>query len=64
MAWPRRIVFVRHAESEGNVLTAVERTELEVATHNYALTAKGRAQAKITGEYIRKTYPYFDFRYV
>ena len=42
MAWPKLLVFVRHGESEGNVLNADERAELEIPTHEYALTPRGR----------------------
>lgn len=62
--WPRLLVLVRHAESEGNLLTADERADLEVSTHAYALTPRGREQARLTGEFLRRHYRKpFDVRY-
>lgn len=63
MGWPEKLVLVRHAESEGNVLSMDERVEHEAATHNYALTSRGRKQAEITGEYLREKFGYFDVNY-
>jgi 2,3-bisphosphoglycerate-dependent phosphoglycerate mutase len=64
MGWPRTLVLVRHAESEGNILTAEERAVLEVPTHRYALTVKGRRQAELTGEYVRDRFGAFNAHYV
>ncbi len=64
MPWPRCLVLVRHAESEGNVLSIDERALFQKATHAYPLTARGREQARITGEYLKKKYDDFDIRYV
>jgi broad specificity phosphatase PhoE len=64
MAWPRLLVLVRHAESDGNVRTVDERATHEVATHDYALTPRGRAQAEVTAGHVRATYGDFDIRYV
>ncbi len=64
MPWPRTLVLVRHAESEGNVLTADQRAEYDIGTHEYALTERGRKQAEITGQYLRSAYGVFDARYV
>lgn len=64
MGWPRVLVLVRHAESEGNVLGVEQRAELEVATHLYNLTPRGRAQAEITGIYLRERFGDFNIRYV
>ena len=63
MPWPKLLVLVRHAESEGNVRTVDERTEYEISTHAYDLTARGREQARLTGEYLRRTYGDFDVYY-
>ncbi|WP_181764553.1 histidine phosphatase family protein [Streptomyces albidus (ex Kaewkla and Franco 2022)] len=53
MARPRRIVLVRHGESEGNDDdTIYER----VPDHALALTARGVRQAEETGERIRKLF--------
>ena len=63
MPWPKKLVLVRHAESDGNVLTTEERTKCELSTQNYRLTERGRAQAKITGAYLRKRFGEFDHYY-
>src|SRR3989338_316145 len=64
MTWPRLLVLVRHAESEGNLKTADERATFDVSTHEYALTPKGKKQAIITGEYLKERFDSFDMRYV
>jgi len=64
MGWPKTLVLVRHAESEGNIRSSSERAGYDVASHNYALTPKGRDQAKITGEYLRQRFGKFDVYYV
>jgi broad specificity phosphatase PhoE len=63
MSWPRTLALVRHAESQGNILTVEERARYEVSTHAYALTARGRDQARLTGEYLRTTFGAFDVYY-
>lgn len=63
MPWPRLLVLVRHAESEGNVLDADRRAALEIPTHAYKLTPRGREQARLTGEYLRAQYGAFDIHY-
>lgn len=64
MPWPELLVLVRHAESEGNVLPDPDdRAALEIPTHRYALTERGRRQAEQTGEWIRQTYGAFDTHY-
>ncbi|MGW8377291.1 histidine phosphatase family protein [Streptomyces sp. ODS28] len=53
MARPRRIVLVRHGESEGNTDdTIYER----VPDHALALTSRGLRQAETTGEQLRKVF--------
>ena len=64
MAWPKNLVLVRHAESEGNVLSSDERAEFDVATHAYGLTKRGRRQAEITGQLLKDEYGKFDVYYV
>jgi len=63
MTWPVTLCLVRHAESEGNVLTVDERAKFPVATYNYKLTERGRKQAQITGEFLRQRWPTFDAYY-
>jgi len=57
MAWPKELVLVRHAESEGNRLSVEDRAAFECATHAYGITARGRRQAEITGAWLRDVYP-------
>lgn len=64
MAWPSLLVLVRHAESEGNVLNVDERALTSQSTYQYSLTERGKKQATITGEYLKKTLGEFDIHYV
>ena len=64
MGWPSRLVLVRHAQSEGNIIPPDERAKSPYATHKLPLTARGRKQAEITGQYLLKEYDRFDIRYV
>lgn len=64
MAWPKLLVLVRHAESEGNLKTADERALFDVSTHEYALTERGKKQAIITGRYLKERFGNFDIHYV
>jgi len=63
MSWPKLLVFVRHAESEGNVKSVEQRAEYDVSTHQYEITERGEKQAKITGEYLKEKYGDFDVYY-
>ncbi len=63
MGWPKLLVLVRHAESEGNLLPVDSRARLKVATHAYSLTSRGRKQARITGQYLRERFGEFDAYY-
>lgn len=63
MSWPASLVLVRHAESEGNIRRADERATYGVATHAYPLTPRGRAQARLTGEYLHRAFGHFDVYY-
>jgi broad specificity phosphatase PhoE len=53
MARPRRIVLVRHGESEGNNDDSIYE---RVPDHALALTERGVRQAEETGEYLRKLF--------
>jgi len=64
MAWPKLLVLVRHAESEGNIRTADERAKLPIATHSLGITERGRKQAEITAAYLKEQGFSFDVRYV
>ena len=64
MAWPKRLVLVRHAESEGNVLSVDERARFDVSTHEHGLTERGKEQARATGEYLRRRFGEFNVYYV
>lgn len=46
---PKRIILVRHGESQGNVNQEIYKTTPDYALH---LTDKGQAQAKLAGEQI------------
>lgn len=63
MSWPSKLVLVRHAQSLGNTMLAKDRAALELSTHKYPLTERGRQQAAITGEWLKKKYGTFDVRY-
>lgn len=60
MGWPRLLVFVRHGESAGNVMSPDDRAAFETPTHAYPLTGRGRQQAEITGAYLKKNFGSFD----
>jgi broad specificity phosphatase PhoE len=53
MARPRRIVLVRHGESEGNEDDTIYE---HVPDHALALTEKGQRQAQATGERLRELF--------
>ncbi len=63
MGWPQNLVFVRHAQSVGNVLTPDERARFDQSSHEYQLTDLGREQAFITGAWLAKHYGKFDRYY-
>jgi len=63
MAWPKLLVFVRHAESEGNIRSADERAQFDLSTHSYNLTPRGTKQAEITGKYLHDRFGEFDVYY-
>lgn len=52
--YPRRLVLVRHGESEGNLRTLDERAQYEMATWEYRLTERGRQQAIQAGKFIKE----------
>lgn len=56
MVWPKELVLVRHAESEGNVLADHERGSLVIPSSRFGLTERGRKQAEHTGAYLRERY--------
>ena len=66
---PYNFIFVRHGESEANVAQQAERIGAEAANHQeislrpdwqQRLTARGREQAKIAGEWLRKEFGSID----
>lgn len=63
MTWPRNLVLVRHAESEGNVRSVDERAAFDLSTHAYPLTARGREQSAKTRDYLRTRFDRFNVRY-
>ena len=61
MYWPKMLVLVRHAESEGNVHDLETRISAGmIATHEFKLTNRGQRQAEITGQYLKKYFGFFD----
>ena len=50
---PRSIIFVRHAQSIGNIMTQDERANYEIPNHAYPLTDIGGQQAILTGKYLK-----------
>lgn len=63
MAWPKLLVLVRHAESEGNIRSSDERIKFDLSTHAYTLTPRGEQQAQLTGKYLQKRFGAFDVYY-
>ncbi|MFA6536181.1 MAG: histidine phosphatase family protein [Candidatus Paceibacterota bacterium] len=64
MAWPKLLVLVRHAESEGNVRTSAERAKYPVSTWEYPLTPHGEWQSGWAGDFVKREFGQFDVRYV
>ena len=60
MDWPKRIVLVRHGESEGNVKSLDDLSFENKANHLFALTERGRKQAEEVGKYLQANYSPFD----
>lgn len=63
MGWPKLLVLVRHAESEGNVRNPNERADYGVGSNFYPLTDHGRQQATLTGKYLQGRFGNFDTYY-
>ncbi len=60
--WPKRIVFVRHAESEGNIMSSRDGEFLVgKANHAFALTKRGEQQARTTGAWLNARYTFDSF---
>ncbi|MFC1638792.1 histidine phosphatase family protein [Patescibacteria group bacterium] len=57
MSWPSSLIVVRHAESEGNVLSIEDQAHYPKADWRYDLTPRGVRQARITGRYLRVLCP-------
>jgi len=55
--YPETIVWVRHAQSEGNLLSIAERAVKPVGTTSYNLSPLGERQADLTGEWLREHFP-------
>ncbi len=72
MGMPTNLVLVRHGESEGNLATALSKrgddsmfTQEFLNRHSstWRLTSKGREQAKVAGEWVKKNIAGSFFRY-
>lgn len=64
MGWPKRITFVRHGQSEGNIRTVEERAAFETASNHYALTPVGQQQAHWAWSWLMDHGRKYDVRYV
>jgi len=62
--WPKLMVFVRHGEAWINAHPVSEWISEKVSNFHAPLSERGRQQAKITGEYIKKRYGKFDAHFV
>ncbi len=61
MDWPKRIVLMRHGESENNVAQSSDDASFdERANHAFALTKNGRRQALMTSTHVRTAHRTFD----
>ncbi|NTW22588.1 histidine phosphatase family protein [Candidatus Falkowbacteria bacterium] len=63
MPWPKTLILVRHAESEGNIMGVNERAQALVANYRFPLTPRGRQQAALTGSHLRRAFGEFDKHY-
>lgn len=51
--FPKNVLFVRHAQSIGNVMTYDERALHTIHNRAYPLTHAGKLQASLTGKYLK-----------
>lgn len=58
------LFFLRHAESTGNKMSADERALSKTHNRDFPLTAKGREQARIVGEYLEEKFGTKQFNWV
>ncbi len=56
LAFPDEVLFIRHAQSQGNVMTREERARNPLASNRYALTELGQAQAGFTRDWLAGHY--------
>ena len=47
---PKRLVFIRHGQSEGNATTTTKAVYRSTPDHLIALTQRGKAEARLTGK--------------
>lgn len=64
MGYPKLVVYVRHEEMDGNVMTPEEIHRNQVAVQAFHLTPKGRARAPMLGRYLKKRFGSFDIHFV
>ena len=55
--WPSLLVLVRHAEAENNVMSGEEKRHFPFSTHQCKLTSRGKKQAEILRNYLKKRFP-------
>lgn len=55
--YPNAVVFIRHAESEGNIRTRDEQRAFPIGTNRYNLSPRGREQALMTHKRVHELFP-------
>ncbi len=63
MPWPKRIILVRHAESEGNARLVDMSVSVPKPNHRYEITPRGVEQARMTGTWLKERYGAMDAHY-
>jgi len=52
---PKSLIFVRHAQSLGNIMTQDQRAECEIPNHSYPITSHGEHEAFYVALHLGKT---------
>ncbi len=60
MGYPALVVFMRHAQSVGNVVSRTDPKSFETPPHKFPLTDLGNKQGEIAGEYVADRFGSFD----
>lgn len=56
LGWPSLWVFIRHGESEGNILTEDVKAHHELSTYDFPLTERGRIQVQMTRDWLSRSF--------